>query len=306
MLTNQFNGIGLYRSISFLCFALAMGTAVAAQEQTEESEKFKKWLDCASFSFLYSIRTTDTDFTAKVIFHGRPMPDVAVVLQRKESPIEKSPTQELATENSQTGESQTEEPATQELPSDKSQIKDSSTRESPTEVESIAFFRGKTDSDGVVKFSGISRGKYSIRVEESLGPAFSEVDVNPDADAFDEVVLEWPVIQHVVKNVRGTVVSMEQAIPLEQVGVELLDIRSSHVIADALTGVNGQYEIYGVSDGPYILRFIPRGSHGHTDIGVELSGQGVKELPVMQLEETDCGITLAPAKAPVDKPVSLQ
>ena len=156
----------------------------------------------------------------------------------------------------------------------------------------------RTGPNGVARFAGLKAGKYSLRLDELVGPGFGEVTVVSQPQHADHIVLNWPDIDYSLLNVSGRMISFQDRMPLKGVQVLLLDLPAGREIAQAITDADGHYSLALPKDGVYALRFKPSAtSDHHQDFGVEVNSvTGKGEMPLMVMDDNkSCGLNVTKA-----------
>ncbi len=147
-------------------------------------------------------------------------------------------------------------------------------------------------------FPALKAGKYSLRLDELVGPKFAKVTVVSQPQHADHIVLNWPDIDYSLLNVSGRMISFQDRMPLKRVQVLLLDLPAGREIAQTTTDADGHYSLALPKDGVYALRFKPSAnSDRHQDFGVEVNSvTGKGEMPLMVMGgDKNCGLNVTKA-----------
>jgi len=172
----------------------------------------------------------------------------------------------------------------------------------PDERDWTIVATSETDSRGIGRFFAIPLGKYRIRVDGGLlAPGSEEIEVNANGDATAKINFEWPGSSLAARNLRGKLTASNKSkkapVPLQNVLVQLLDLRTARLFASTHTNSGGYYEFPSHNPGLYVVRINEDQDDlsPHTDdMAVEVKTNAFEEnIPVMQLTVTDCGTKLS-------------
>jgi hypothetical protein len=157
---------------------------------------------------------------------------------------------------------------------------------------------GETDSSGDAHFFAIPRGLYRADVAEALLASSAQIEVAGANTSADEVGIEWPSSPIVTRGLRGLLTSWQKSspqnrserLPLQNVLVQLLDLRSAKLLAITHTGPDGDYE-FSVRDGLYVVR-VSRGEDPSSyayDVAVEVASSAkIEHMPALEVDN-GCG-----------------
>jgi hypothetical protein len=240
------------RTVSLsVMFVAAIGfLGSTAHAQTDGRDTYK-WLDCSIDWLISGPYFAGPNFTARVLFHNTPVSSVRVLLARKDA--------------------------------------------QPDERDWKVVAASETNSHGIARLSAIPPGEYAVRIEEGLlTPAREEIEIDANSTAKTEITFQWPGESVAVRNLRGLLnasdASDEKPLPLQYVLVQLLDLRSTSLIASTNTDGEGHYEFPPFGDGLYVVRFNEdqyAASESH-DMAVEVKSNTAGEIPTMKLVRKGC------------------
>lgn len=243
------------RLLNFLPVILFACTAAHAQVDASDGDL---WPNCTARWLISAQHHVGAHFSVRVAFRGQPIAGAKVSIA-------------------------SEEP----LPNDPSR--------------SVIATR-RTDADGVAHFFGIPAGTYQAHVDEGLLAPSEEIVVGADSTASDEVAIEWPASPIVTQSVRGEVTSWQKdspqnrsrLLPLKNVLIQLLDLRTGKVLAGTHTSDDGYYEFPKFGDGLYVVRVneTQDPSPNSNDEAVEVAASAPAEhMPGLEWEKV-CGRVL--------------
>jgi hypothetical protein len=240
-------------SLSAILFAVAAGLGSKAHAQTNATDKHR-WLEDCPADRIYSTHNTGSNFSVKVSFHKDPISSVRVLLAREGN--------------------------------------------QPDERDWPVVATSETDSRGTARFFAIPAGKYKARIDgELLTPASEEIEVDENDATATEINFQWPEKTQATRTLRGGVTVVhnptKEAIPLQYVLIQLLDLRTARPLARTHSNGEGYFAFPPVGDGLYVVRFSEDqddASSQTDDIAVEVRPNALEEdMPSVKLEETDCG-----------------
>jgi hypothetical protein len=248
-----------FRNGTLLGIALFAAAAGAGMEAHAQTrpQDEHRWLRC-DVDWLFSIHNTGPNFTVNVSFHNNPVSSVRILLARKDT--------------------------------------------QPDERAWAIVATSETDSRGIGRFFAIPPGKYEAWVEEELlTPASEEIDVTANNEDPDEINFEWPGSSLTARNLRGRLTlsnkSNKEPAPLQNVLVQVLDLRTAKLLASTHTNSEGYYELPSQDPGLYAVRINEDQDDlsSHTDdMAVEIKTNAIEEnIPVIKLAVTDCGTELS-------------
>lgn len=239
----------------FLALFAASGLVpnAGAQANSADSQQWERWLDCDVNRISGDHDHRSSNFAVRVSFHDTPISGVKV---------------SLASEN--------------------------------TEAWSAGpiVATGETDSGGDAHFFAIPPGLYRAHVDEGLLASTAEIEVEATNSSNDEIGIEWPSAPIVTRSLRGLLTSWQKSspqnrserLPLQNVLVQLLDLRTAHLRATTHTGPDGYYE-FPVRDGLYAVR-VSRGEDPSSyayDVAIEVaSSAGREHMPALEVD-SGCG-----------------
>jgi hypothetical protein len=157
---------------------------------------------------------------------------------------------------------------------------------------------GETDSSGDAHFFAIPPGLYRAHVDEGLLASTADIEVEAANTSADEVVIEWPSAPIVTRSLRGLLTSWQKSspqnrserLPLQNVLVQLLDLRTAKLLATTHSGADGHYE-FPVRDGLYVVR-VSRGEDPSSyayDVAIEVASSAGREyMPALEVDR-GCG-----------------
>jgi len=244
----------------FLALFAASGLVpnAGAQANSADSQQWGRWLDCDVNRLSAEHDQRSSNFTVRVSFRETPISGVRV---------------SLATENPE--------------------VANASGR---------IVASGETDASGDAHFFAIPPGLYRAHADEALLASSAEVEVEA-ANAIgntgaDEVGIEWPSAPIVTRSLRGLLTSWQKSspqnrsdlLPLQNVLVQLLDLRKAKLLSATHTSAEGYYE-FPVRDGLYVLR-VSRGEDPSSyayDVAVEVAASAsAEQMPALEVDN-GCG-----------------
>ena len=224
-----------------------------AQTSSADTQPSKRWLDC---DVVWAVQDRDhrsSNFTVRVSFRETPISGVRV---------------SLASENTQVW------------------------------GGGRIVATGETDSIGDAHFFAIPPGLYRAHVNEGLLASSAEIEVEAANTGADEVGIEWPAAPIVTRSLRGLLTSWQKSspqnrserLPLQNVLVQLLDLRTAKLVATTHTSPDGYYE-FPVRDGLYVVR-VSRGedpsSYAYDEAVQVASNASREQMPGLEVED-GCG-----------------
>jgi hypothetical protein len=170
---------------------------------------------------------------------------------------------------------------------------------SPGNSSKYLIVTGQTDRDGVAHFIAVPRGKYYAHVNEGLMATNLEIEIGPNAASADEVDIEWPGTPFVTRGVRGWLNSWQrltpqnrsQELPLPNVQLQLLNLRTGKILLETRTAEDGYYEFPVLPAGLYVLRINqrPNQSTNAYDEAVEVTSNAAREYLPLLVVDNSCG-----------------
>jgi hypothetical protein len=137
-----------------------------------------------------------------------------------------------------------------------------------------------------------------------MAPGSEEIVVDAGGQATPEIQFEWPGKSVQARNLRGRIMLSREAnqkpTPLQNVLVQLLDLRTAKLLAKTHTNGDGAYELGPSGAGLYVLRFNVDPDDLSSDgeemaVEVKIGAVG-EDIPALSIVKTKCssGISQQP------------
>ena len=174
----------------------------------------------------------------------------------------------------------------------------------------------RADAKGAAHFFGIAPGLYQAHVDEGLLAPVEEIEVAAADNATDdEVGIEWPQTPIAAQTLQGWITSWQKdspqnrsrLLPLKNVLIQLLDLRTGKLLASTHTSEDGYYDFPRYGDGLYVVRVNETRdpSTNSYDEAVEVAGDAPGEhMPGLELDRV-CGRGLVLLQDGTDRKIAV-